>query len=761
MKRGVFVLALCLCLLYPYPVYAQTYSGNWRNAVIDLDFQIISGETMSVRFRYKDENNHYRLDYLPNRFELWTVDQGSSAPNSGGFHNSTEQGQWHHLRVEMREYMVSVWLDQQFVFDANISYANLDRGAVVLSDQGVLFNNIQIQELVEDPTPVIFIPGIGGSALRAGQEIVWSENDGHGGIFSHTYPAGETIWVNPVEAIKFGNDDYFDVLRLGNDGFTPMADVQTGGSFIDYSYQDVDPFFQSLGYIKGQNYFVFTYDWRRSTDSSAIGLAALVDEVLASTGQPKVNLIAHSMGGLVARSYIFHEVNAAKVNQLIELGVPHLGTTSALKQLIDGDWLSTMVWIFPIHIIPPSQMYDLVHNFSSMYQLLPHEGYFDQGWPFPLIDDREPTPGPQDFNFLRSLVARFGGQLHLWPFIVSTNTHNVKITTISGSGFPTLGQIHKHWLVTWPLTLIPIDDEIYINGDGTVPTQASDYYVEQDHQELTEKDGAAMNIVKTILFNDNFLSTTTAPLEGQQITIENADIEIEESPGVFYTKNKTATHIFVRKNATTFQTFQPKPSTTIKVRTYAENQIKHLAIYQNIPAQPTQIKVDQTTAIIQDNQSLTPLSQVSGTTTLDQAPPSTGGKIFGNQVELSASDNDSGIYITQYSLDGGQTIHTYTGPLTISGSQEILVTSTDKAGNQEIPKNISFTSQPSPSPSPPLQANIAFSKSSPTSSSQPIKQSPQVLGIQKEVAQKNSTQTADAWILLLFPIGIILWKIIY
>lgn len=57
-------------------------------------------------------------------------------------------------------------------------------------------------------------------------------------------------------------------------------------------------------------------------------LARVVDEVTAATGQPRVILVCHSMGGLCAREYL-RAHGAAKVAGLVTLGSPHHGTALA------------------------------------------------------------------------------------------------------------------------------------------------------------------------------------------------------------------------------------------------------------------------------------------------------------------------------------------------------------------------------------------------------------------------------------------------
>lgn len=63
-------------------------------------------------------------------------------------------------------------------------------------------------------------------------------------------------------------------------------------------------------------------------DGFAEQLRSRIDALLAETGANHVTLIAHSMGGLVARAYL-KRYGSARVGRLITLGSPHRGTIIA------------------------------------------------------------------------------------------------------------------------------------------------------------------------------------------------------------------------------------------------------------------------------------------------------------------------------------------------------------------------------------------------------------------------------------------------
>ncbi len=82
--------------------------------------------------------------------------------------------------------------------------------------------------------------------------------------------------------------------------------------------------------LERRGYRVYTLDqplWA-PIDTMADRLAARIQEVCAATRAAHVTLVAHSMGGLIARAYL-RKHGAARVDHLITLGTPHHGTFHA------------------------------------------------------------------------------------------------------------------------------------------------------------------------------------------------------------------------------------------------------------------------------------------------------------------------------------------------------------------------------------------------------------------------------------------------
>ncbi|MDD5415665.1 MAG: hypothetical protein PHE48_01520 [Candidatus Daviesbacteria bacterium] len=566
--------------------------------------------------------------------------------------------------------------------------------------------------------PVIFIPGIGGSEIKASQDIIWSAQDGHGGTYSHAYSSNEKIWVNQDKAAELGDDDYFDILRLKTDGQTPEAALSLTGDLTSFGYSDIDSFFTGMGYEKGKNFFTFPYDWRKDVRNTKDSLDNLIETAKIASGQSQVNLVVHSMGGLVARYYISDSVKAAKVNKLIELGVPHLGAVDSLKTLRYGSWLGYDFRLFKLGI-PPSETKDTSQNLPSIFELLPSSKYFDfytntdNTISYPYKDDRDIDNnneiGALNFNQTKTLLSNLGHNMtafnigeefHTLQDSLFNQTNDVKVYEIVGSSQSTLGQIHETWWVTWPINLIPKRDEVFVNGDGTVPLYSASlkndsidisgatkiYYVEQEHGDLVSSNGTAMQTVKAILNDDNSLPVEVKDekivLEGEQISLDDGELdlyddqnrhcglndkgEIEENiPDVSCTTSGNTKHAFVKKKAAKVKvkTTRKNPSnnsktTSLKKRTYKQDKISKTTIYKDI-AIPQVGKVEFTLDPALDtspslnfypdssseiNIPINPTSETTGSAALDQTPPVT-------NIQISGTKDSSGVY---------------TGPVTIT-----------------------------------------------------------------------------------------------
>ncbi|WP_078843152.1 triacylglycerol lipase [Streptomyces albus] len=77
--------------------------------------------------------------------------------------------------------------------------------------------------------------------------------------------------------------------------------------------------------VEALNYSPLTCDIR----SAAAALAERVEEICGRTGHARIDVVGHSLGGLIARYYVQRLGGHARVRTLVTLGTPHSGTTAA------------------------------------------------------------------------------------------------------------------------------------------------------------------------------------------------------------------------------------------------------------------------------------------------------------------------------------------------------------------------------------------------------------------------------------------------
>ncbi|WP_431874957.1 esterase/lipase family protein [Amycolatopsis sacchari] len=86
--------------------------------------------------------------------------------------------------------------------------------------------------------------------------------------------------------------------------------------------------FAAAGY-SGDELYAYDYNWAQSNRTSAAGLAAYVNQVRQRTGASKVDIVNHSMGGLVTDWYVKQLGGTASVAHVASLAGANHGTTYA------------------------------------------------------------------------------------------------------------------------------------------------------------------------------------------------------------------------------------------------------------------------------------------------------------------------------------------------------------------------------------------------------------------------------------------------
>ena len=136
-------------------------------------------------------------------------------------------------------------------------------------------------------------------------------------------------------------------------------------------------------------FYVFTYDWRRDNVESARLLVRRLEELKGRLNRPELrfNLVAHSMGGLVARYAAMYGdrdlppagaapqvtwAGATSVNKIFMIGTPNEGSAEAFATMLEG-YSITEGLRRRVRLLNKLSREDAV-SIPALYQLLPHAG---------------------------------------------------------------------------------------------------------------------------------------------------------------------------------------------------------------------------------------------------------------------------------------------------------------------------------------------------------------------------------------------------
>lgn len=243
------------------------------------------------------------------------------------------------------------------------------------------------------PRPLILIPGIAGSYLDDTNSKA---------------PLGTAIGnVANERWIGFGLDSNHRALSLTNSNnrdivatdiirhvirqaeflpvYGPLLQYLTNDlGFVEYDYRQGafkdwpryrNPEEALMAQLANQpDLFVFPYDWRRDNAESATNLQKYVKLVrMFHPEMEKVDILAHSMGGLVARR--FELDNPGLVQKCVTIATPWLGAPKAIAALETGDFDSLAMSL----LVLPQTLQGLAEDFGGLHQLLPSKGYFQVG----------------------------------------------------------------------------------------------------------------------------------------------------------------------------------------------------------------------------------------------------------------------------------------------------------------------------------------------------------------------------------------------
>ena len=214
---------------------------------------------------------------------------------------------------------------------------------------------------------VVLLPGLTGSVLRTDGKDLWGPSTGS--LLRIALSRGRRLHPLILQEDPVERDDLGDGVVATR--VFPDVHLIPGLWKIDGYSRLGETLCRSLGLVPGRNYFELPYDWRRDIRVAARLLARRAHEWLArwrkssGHGEARLVLVAHSMGGLVARAFLELHDGWRTTRALVAFGTPFRGSPNALDALCNGSRKG------PRGLVDLTELVPLVHIRLSAAAALP------------------------------------------------------------------------------------------------------------------------------------------------------------------------------------------------------------------------------------------------------------------------------------------------------------------------------------------------------------------------------------------------------
>ena len=386
--------------------------------------------------------------------------------------------------------------------DSLNTFAYYTNGVTISINKARSTTNCTFQTTV-GPTkaPVLIVPGVLGTELKQNNLLLWAN------IKKMLLDVGDQF-MDPLQ---------FSVSLFSSNDIVVGAVLRTEPT-LDYTQGLINEF-TSQGYTEGKDLFTFPYDWRYGAsglDESGkeVNIEALkgqIDYVLNQTdagkAADKVDIVAHSTGGLIVKKYIQEHSTDHHINKAVFVGVPNWGAPKAYKTLLIGD-------NFGVLGLSSDEMKKLAQNMPVVYDLTPSLNYFNQigsvlhrssGFTSKDLSFGEVADELQKNNWINTKALVNSQTLHDSIDDFDLRTAGIDQYNLIGCKTSTFGEFTETISST---NSVVFDFPKTTTGDGTVPLASAQslpvdlnhifFAPKIKHSDLLSSDGARQEIVNII-----------------------------------------------------------------------------------------------------------------------------------------------------------------------------------------------------------------------------------------------------------------------
>ncbi|XP_021282452.1 phospholipase A(1) LCAT3 isoform X2 [Herrania umbratica] len=370
-----------------------------------------------------------------------------------------------------------------------------------------------------DLDPVLLVSGMGGSILHSKRKKFGFETRVWVRILFSDLEFKKKLWslYNPETGYTESLDDDIEILVPDDDYGLYAIDILDPSWLVKlihltevYHFHDMIDMLVGCGYKKGTTLFGYGYDFRQSNriDKLMEGLKVKLETAHKASGGRKVNIISHSMGGLLVLCFLslHNDVFSKYVNKWITIACPFQGAPGCVNdslltglQFVEGFEAYFFVSRWTMHqlLVECPSVYEMLPNPDFSWKMQPQinvwREHSEDGETSVKLESYSPTESIVLFNeALRHNELNYGGNTIALPFNISILNwaagtrkliNNAKLPSgicfynIYGTSFDT------PFDVCYGTETSPVGDlsEIchtmpqytYVDGDGTVPAESA------------------------------------------------------------------------------------------------------------------------------------------------------------------------------------------------------------------------------------------------------------------------------------------------
>ncbi|XP_051218933.1 lecithin-cholesterol acyltransferase-like 4 [Lolium perenne] len=364
--------------------------------------------------------------------------------------------------------------------------------------------------------PVLLVPGIGGSILEAvdeagNKERVWVR------ILAADHECREKLWAkfDAATGKTVSVDEKITIVvpedRYGLYAIDTLDPDMIIGDDSVYYYHDMIVQMIKWGYQEGKTLFGFGYDFRQSNRLSETldQFSRKLESVYTASGGKKINLITHSMGGLLVKCFmsLHGDVFEKYVKSWIAIAAPFQGAPGYINSgLLNGmsfveGWQSNFFiskWTMQQLLIECPSIYELLASSTYHWEETPllqiwRERLDDNGKKSALLESYGPA---ESIKMIAKALSEHeitydGNQIPLplnedilrWAketqdiLCQAKLPKSVKFYNIYGIDYDTAHTVcygsKKHPVSKLSQLLYTQGEFVYVDGDGSVPAESA------------------------------------------------------------------------------------------------------------------------------------------------------------------------------------------------------------------------------------------------------------------------------------------------